>query len=183
MSQFNNDFLGWPRRQGGDAQIGGLKAGGRGTYVPTITATANPTLGTISANSAEWTRDGAYINISYFLKVGTGTAGTGTYRFSLPPGIKIDSTLYNNRNALASDSSTPACIGTGIGSNTGDWSSSSNVLMAIASYNLTSFTLLRDEGDGIFTAVGSSAFGFDNAMCLAINLRFRVEGWSEYGQE
>lgn len=66
--------------------------------------TSNPTLGTTALNRASSTRLGKYALIHYELKTtSAGTAGTGTYLFSLPPGLQIDTNYQNISTASLSD--------------------------------------------------------------------------------
>lgn len=74
------------------------------SYTPTVTATTtNPTFGTIAAHSASYRRVGDSAHIRYtFRQTSAGTAGSGTYLFSLPPGLSIDSAKINtNANSIS----------------------------------------------------------------------------------
>ncbi len=90
-------------------------------YTMVITGSvSNPTIGTVSVNQAYWRRVGDSMEIFYELEqIGAGSAGSGDYLFSLPPGYTIDSTkvpLNDNSNIgifYASTSGGPA-NGTGL---------------------------------------------------------------------
>jgi tetrahydromethanopterin S-methyltransferase subunit B len=78
--------------------IAGLYPGTWGTYVPTITAvTTNPTKPSsgIVIDTASYLVEGKKLTVNYNFWIGTAVApgaGSGTYKFSLPPGIVIDTT-------------------------------------------------------------------------------------------
>jgi tetrahydromethanopterin S-methyltransferase subunit B len=83
---------------GSSAVIAGLYPGTWGTYTPTITAvTTNPTKPTsgIVIDTASYIIEGKKLTVNYTFWIGTAVApgaGSGTYKFSLPPGIVIDTT-------------------------------------------------------------------------------------------
>lgn len=74
-------------------------------YPLTITgSTTNPTKGTIHTDKALWRRVGDSMEITYAYRQTTaGTAGNGSYRFSIPAGHTID--LTNKIFALGADNS------------------------------------------------------------------------------
>lgn len=64
------------------------------SYTPIITAvTTNPTKASSTTEVARFRRVGDSIEIQYnlFQNIAGGTAGSGIYRFSIPPGLTIDS--------------------------------------------------------------------------------------------
>jgi hypothetical protein len=67
------------------------------SYSLTVDAsTTAPTLGTVVVNQARWARKGSNMLITYTLSQSTaGTTGTGVYRFPLPAGYTIDSSVAN----------------------------------------------------------------------------------------
>ena len=66
-------------------------------------AGSNPTFGTIATNKAFWRRAGDSVEIQFsYYQTTAGTAGGGTYRFSLPPGLSID-TAKTNAGVSAAD--------------------------------------------------------------------------------
>lgn len=61
------------------------------SYVPSITATSNPTLGTTTVNIAYYRQVGSSMEVNYVLAQTTaGTTGSGTYKIGLPSGLTID---------------------------------------------------------------------------------------------
>jgi len=67
------------------------------TYTMTITGTtSNPTFGTQFTNVAKYRRVGDTMEITFnYNQTSAGTAGSGAYLFSLPPGFSIDTNKVN----------------------------------------------------------------------------------------
>jgi len=67
------------------------------TYTMTITGTtSNPTFGTQTTNVAKYRRVGDTMEITFnYNQTTAGTAGSGAYLFSLPPGFSIDTNKVN----------------------------------------------------------------------------------------
>jgi hypothetical protein len=86
------------KQLGSSNVIAGLYPGTWGTYVPTITAvTTNPTKPSsgIIIDTASYLVEGKKLTVNYNFWIGTAVApgaGSGTYKFSLPSGIVIDTT-------------------------------------------------------------------------------------------
>jgi hypothetical protein len=73
------------------------------TFTPTITATANPTTGTVTFNVARWRRVGGTMELEWdYAQSAAGTDGTGTYQFLIPAGQSIDTTILGAGGALGS---------------------------------------------------------------------------------
>jgi hypothetical protein len=77
------------------------------TYIPVLTASSsNPTLGTGAIVNGSWTRSGRKITVNGNFVLGTGaTAGSGTYRISLPVTAKTLSGGYHVGSAFGNDTS------------------------------------------------------------------------------
>lgn len=72
------------------------------TYTMTVTATSsNPTKGTVLKEIAAYNIVGKMLFIKYnYRQGGAGSAGTGTYLYSLPPGVTIDTTYIEASTGL-----------------------------------------------------------------------------------
>lgn len=86
------------------------------TYVPSIIGhVSNPTKGTTITDRAFWRRVGDSIHIRYeYDQSSAGSAGSGYYKYSLPPGINIDTTKLIAANASGSTSLGVATVYAGI---------------------------------------------------------------------
>jgi hypothetical protein len=82
--------------------VQGAAVTGWSTYTPAITAsTSNPTKGTTTVDSASWRRVGDSIELHYIYKQsGAGSAGSGVYRFALPTGLTINSSVVSNLGSV-----------------------------------------------------------------------------------
>ena len=86
------------------------------SYTLTVTAaTANPTKGgTITRDEARWRRVGDSMEIHWdYAQTAGGTAGTGQYFFSIPPGYTIDTAKISAVNAAAQGAVGPAIANDG----------------------------------------------------------------------
>jgi hypothetical protein len=101
------------KQLGSSNVIAGLYPGIWGTYVPTITAvTTNPTKPSsgIIIDTASYLIEGKKLTVNYTFWIGTAVApgaGSGTYKFSLPAGIVIDTTKVTTIDSVAAGLGNP----------------------------------------------------------------------------
>lgn len=136
------------------------------TYTVLITATgSNPTKGSSPTfDKSIWWRNGSFLHMIYeFAQVNAGTAGSGTYLFSIP--VTADSTNLT----MATTNSAP-CVGSGcFGTN-----SPAGMNYGIANLYSTTQIVLNAGGNQ-----ASSGFaGLDNATIkYGFSIQIPVSGW------
>lgn len=131
--------------------------------------TTAPTYGSISINEAQWRRVGDSMEIMYqFYQTSVGTAGSGTYLYSLPPGYSINLSTYGQSTAA-----TPT-YGSGL---VAIPTLSQSIIAAPA--NSTSLQLWTDASAGS-SLVGSGNFSLSTAGDYSITFTAKVPivGWS-----
>lgn len=151
------------------------------SYSPVITATTtNPTPGTFLVNLASWKRIGDSISIRYDFEITNSgaAAGSGTYLFSLPSGLAIDSTKIKFASTIPSTSMGDAgnfAYNDSAGSMLGGW--------AVA-YDSTHFALVAvlSAVSGTYTTafVGSTDLQFGNApaQVYSMTVTLPIAGWT-----
>jgi hypothetical protein len=151
-------------------------------YTLAITGTTtNPTPGTVTQNKAQWRRVGSNIEIRIDYETSTvGTAGSGAYLFSLPPGIVADESRWPRINAGAG-ADIAACGTAYVRASTSD----SSVAMQVMAYGTGSvrdkLILYGQQTFGPYTiSPVSSTFFAMNSVGIRYHLEasFPVVGWS-----
>lgn len=123
-------------------------------YTLAITGvTTNPGLGTVTYNNAQYRRVGDSIQIRYQLLWSTlGTAGSGSYRFSLPPGVTIDTSKVS---ITASDDGNRSSLGT---AEIFDGDSNFGFVGSLFAATSTTLGLTLTTGSGNVAVVGSGVY-------------------------
>jgi hypothetical protein len=149
-----------------------------GTTTITATTTA-PTLGT-NTQSTYYRRVGDSMEVVYTLsQTSAGTAGSGTYLFSLPvSGLTIDTTKVNVSTASIGTGGSP--VGNGIASNTPTATTATAVQTTVVPYNTTQLQIIGATNTVAQLApVGSTSLALSGA---AIYYEFRyiipITQWS-----
>ncbi len=140
--------------------------------------TTPPTLGTVTTNKVVGYRKGKYIDLEYrFLKTALGGAGSGTYLYSLPTNITIDTTYITPTGAATlAGASLANNIGTArFYSTTGPTAAFS---VNVAAYSTTQFwvynQLMGSTGNNFH---GSASLPFSEQIGFTINIYIPVVGW------
>lgn len=146
------------------------------TYpIVTGAVTTPPTKGTVALDLATWSRRGDKLLIRYsYQQTSGGSAGSGNYLFSLPPGLTIDTNKIYAQDTLGT------VVGSGYISNVaGGLSSDSDPALAYA-YDSTHIGLKGQASADSFYIFGSGS----TIQYGATNLRFTfsaevpIAGWS-----
>lgn len=141
-------------------QVNGNQGGFQGTDPTTFSmvisaVTTAPTRGTGVTEKATWSRFGKWMLIKYdYRQTGAGSAGSGTYLFTLPGGYSIDTSVITP-STTASQAILP-----------GAGQSYSNNSLQVWAYDSTHIALLAipsASGVGNVNAVASGYSGLDNA--------------------
>lgn len=152
----------------------GTGSGYYGSYTPSITASTNPTKGTTSKDIAYVWRHGKFAHIIYeYWQTAAGSGGSGAYRFSMPPGLQIDTTY-------TSDEATTGVTFLGnIGSGElNDAGASSLVSITAHAYDTTHFSLTISNGSG--ADMSSTSFSLVNTgLRISLDLWVPIAGWDE----
>ena len=132
-------------------------------YTMNITATSNPTKGTVIQEKSLWRRVGGNIEIEYsYSQSASGVNGTGNYYFSLPLGYTVDLTKVGTKDILGiayfSTSSDQVSISTEEG-----------VILTDSSGNI--YAQLKNTDTAINSIVGSAIYGMGNVY-LSYHFRF-----------
>lgn len=149
-----------------------------GTMTIGATTTA-PTKGTTTTDKVTWFRNGKFAIITYdYVQTTAGTAGSGDYLYSLPSGLKIDTT-YNPiyTGAWAAAAAMPSILPT-VGRQYTTVPQSLNAVAAVV-YSTTQFRMgVQNE----FTSVGFIGSGLSNLTTASYGFSFTVtvpiQGWS-----
>lgn len=151
---------------GMDLFVTGSASGYVTSYAPTVNTGA---YGTLERNVARVWRRGKFALILWeFNQTGSGTAGSGDYRFSMPPGLQID-TAYTAENV-----STVGNIGRGYVDATGP---STSVIVARA-YDADTFFATVVEVAA--TNIGSGSYSLANsALRISLEMLVPIVGWDE----
>lgn len=145
----------------------------------TITGiTTNPTKGTVSADRFEWSRvgDKMFIHVQY-VQTAAGVAGSGTYLFTIPNSLQIDTSKTNVSSSAVNN------VGRGKISNNSGSQGPSTIPIHIVPYNSTSLAieytdasssdLLTDTG-----YVSSSTYGLGSTnLTITFNAIVPISGW------
>jgi len=152
------------------------------TGTTTITAvTTNPTPGSNAQQFTQYRRVGDSMEVIYTFQQSTvGSAGSGTYLFSLPvSGLTIDSSKissYATGNRLAANT----FLGTGIASTTSNISTSDVKFVEVIPYNSTNFVLaVQGAAYNQVVMVNSSNFPLtSNPLYFEIRYIVPIAQWS-----
>jgi hypothetical protein len=146
-----------------------------GTYVPVITgSTTNPTLGTVFTNLAYIWRDGEFLVVAYtYQQTTAGTAGSGRYQFSLPPGLAINTV----KQWVGTNGTREIMEGAASSSDTANGAATGHAV----ALDSTNFGLIvaDDVGAPQFVGTTGSAYGSFGNVGSTVSVRFRVpiDGW------
>lgn len=134
--------------------------------------TTPPTKGTVVLERATWARIGAYAFISYeYVQSSAGSAGTGVYKYPMPPGLVID----HNRAAFRGDDGITSRGILGHGYLTGDGSSGGGAI--VRAFDANFLSLLTEEG--AFVDQGDTQFSFGNAsLRIHFTAMVPIVGWA-----
>jgi len=139
------------------------------SFTTTITGSVmNPVRGTVAVEKAYWRRVGDSVQVIFqYEQTVAGTAGSGTYSFSLPPGLVIDSTKINS----ASSNVQAKSVGTGA---TFDGTTARGANVYMSSTNTVAL-LLSDAA-----VLGSNSnISFGNAtLWISFEYMIPILGWS-----
>lgn len=141
------------------------------SYTLTVGAsTTAPTLGTVVVNQARWARKGQNMLIMYTLSQSSaGTAGSGTYRFPLPSGYTIDSSVVN----IDANGTNATNLGNAWMNRVGGPLDASGYVVPLTSTNLGLIV------DGTADPIGSSPQGaFDAALQLKFLAVVPIAQWA-----
>lgn len=128
-------------------------------------------------------RQGRYgiFTYRYYASSATGAAaGSGTYLFSLPNSLAIDTGLQPTTSSSVSD--TTANVGLSVPESTAVFRSNTGPSAAdryfIAFYNSTQFFVLGDRvaADAVFT-IGSTAFALTEVVSYLFQVKVPISGW------
>jgi hypothetical protein len=133
-------------------------------------STSAPTKGTSGQDLAFWMRDGDSMEIKYnYYHTVAGTAGTGTYLYTIPNSLIIDTTKHP-----VSTSAIQGFCGqseTKFDPNNPYWGS-------VFAYNTTNLALYTGKDDTALTAVGSTHISYNNAVVLiSFRAKVPISGW------
>jgi hypothetical protein len=143
------------------------------SFTPTIKAvTTDPTKGTPPTQNCYWKRDGGDMIIEFFYaQTAAGTAGSGTYKFLIPGGFSIDSTICT-LGKFTSASDLPSIVGAG---NVIAYGTSGSVLLVFA-FDATNLGLFGQTTG--YTPVASGFFSLANTnVNYAFQARIPISGW------
>lgn len=147
-------------------------------YTMVVTgSSSNPTLGT-NTQAAYWKRVGDSIEINYQLAMtGAGTAGSGTYEFSLPPGLAFDSTVATTTSTNLANGQ---IIGDGFIANNNTSNTAASRPMTIAAYSSTQMAIVDTQSSWDQTVlVGSGDFAFSASTAyITFKVKAKIAGWS-----
>jgi len=139
------------------------------TFSMTIAGSGSaPTRGTVSYEKAVWWRDGKYMVMEYdYKQTAAGSAGSGTYLFTIPNGLQIDTTYQN--------------VGTSDKHNVGDayfFTTASNEAYGVVfAYSATQLAVNGVNETSRYDF--SSTFGFGSSTAvLSFKARVPILGWS-----
>ncbi len=162
-------------------------AGFQGTdwaqFTMTVTGTSsNPSKGTIVTDAAYWRRVGSCMEIVYtFEQSSGGTAGSGTYLYSLPSGYSINTSLVKVTTSAQGLNGTR--LGSGCMGNT--TSNSSNFYEALDVYAYDSTRLrLTIHNNALNQAfdVSNTTFSYTNTpLYITFRAVVPISGWSVAG--
>jgi hypothetical protein len=151
------------------------------SYSLSITATGGgAAMGTPTLNTATWWRDGKFmhIRIAFGKSSGTGSAGTGTYLFSIPSGYTIDSnyvTYVTNPSGAAGNN-----VGTASATNTtsGAPTQAAGQSFTVA-YDSTHLAIVSSNSTALTNSFASSAhFDLAGTVYYSIDATVPIVGWS-----
>ena len=156
------------------------------TYTMTITGTtSNPTFGTQTTNVAKYRRVGDTMEITYdYNQTSAGSAGSGAYLFSLPPGFSIDTNKVNLPATLPTASILSyggSQIGEGWFANTSSGNVNYSGKISFFPYNSTTIAGNADTNTALqqYPMGSSVAANFSNTVfTIQIKAWVPIVGWS-----
>ena len=155
-----------------------------GTITVGATTTAPTKATTPQVDSVTYVKDGKYADITYRYSANPatgGAAGNGTYLFSLPANLSVDSTLLPNTGGVTTEGtlsggaySVPASVTFYTASGP-----AAGFTWYVTMYSTTQFFIKYQQagaaGNGF---VGSANFPFSQVIGFMINIRVPIQGWS-----
>jgi hypothetical protein len=146
-----------------------------GSYTPSVTASVSPTKGTVVYDLAHYWRDGDMLEVHYYYQQSVaGTAGTGTYEYSFPPGLSVDSNKTQVINTTVLDPtnglySSAQIFATDIGNVEGFVQLTDTNTFAIGFSNETTAPQLINQS-------GNADFG-NTQLFIQASFRVPIQGW------
>jgi len=142
-------------------------------YSVTVTgSSSNPTKGTTTIDQGYWRRVGDSMEIRYeYNQTAAGSAGSGSYFFSIPSNCTIDSTKVS----LSGQNGGRQSVGTGV-----SYDATNLYTSAVIVDDTTHLALVNQAGGG--SLVGSSSFSFSNTVSrIGFDAMVPCAGWSVGG--
>lgn len=156
------------------------------SYSLTISATSsNPTQGSGANSSAMWKRNGDSVEIYFvYSQTSAGSAGSGTYLFSLPSGLTIDtSKVVTTNNGNGIDGTVLGSAYTGTTTSSGGSSSEIGQVIAWNSTQLAIITSYSGSNPQIYGMIGSGSNSLsDNPQYYSFTAKIPILGWSSQAQ-
>lgn len=147
----------------------------------TIGATTTPpTKGTTTFDSVTWYRIGKYAVIKYvFQKTAGGAAGSGTYIFSLPSNLSMDTSLQPNTGSSVTDNNLRAASRIGSGNLRTDSGPAATLDLTLYAYSSTQFIGFGQlVGSATAALWGSTFFDFGTNIGFEMTVVVPIQGWS-----
>lgn len=135
--------------------------------------TSDPTKGTVVRDNAYYRRVGDSIEVRYeFEQSAGGTAGSGTYLFSLPPNLAIDSSKVHIGTAGIESN-----VGQGTVSDQANGSGTTTHGLAVTPYDSNNVAIFHDQSSN-FQPVSGSDFDLASQVVYTFYYRVPVVGWT-----
>ncbi len=141
-------------------------------FTPTINAvTTNPTKGASPVQNCYWRREGECMRIIFFYQqTAAGSAGSGTYKFVIPGGFSIDTTVCHT-NTSTSASTKSQHVGSGTAHSSGV---TAELLEDVRAYDSTSLAMI----DTTSTPISGANFALNNTnMHYSFEAVVPISGW------
>lgn len=145
------------------------------TYTVTIVATGTSCAkGTVSLDRAAWKRIGDSMAITYqYIQTAGGTAGTGNYKFGLPSGATVNTSITSVGTLGAS------VLGAALTSNAADGLAASSSQASAFAYDSTNFGLKILSTATVQVIVGASGAALNNTnLIYEASMLIPITGWA-----